>query len=113
MVEVKTDAVSVSAGRDSPTVLVHDIPIASVKVTEGSVSVGSTNTAGISVKTRTEIIEIIPSGEAYEGPYSITPGKEAQVLNIKGLTAKENIIIEPVPDNYGLISWNGSTLTIT
>lgn len=51
--------------------------------------------------------------EAYAGPTTVTPGPEAQTLNTSGLMLPDNITIEPIPNNYGLITWDGSTLTVS
>lgn len=50
---------------------------------------------------------------SYEGDYEVTPGAEAQVLSTDHLYMKGDIIINPVPSNYGLITWNGSTITVS
>lgn len=58
----------------------------------------------------------VPTGKAvapYTGAYEYTPTSETQVIEIEGLRALSNIIIDPVPQNYGLISWDGSTLTVS
>lgn len=49
----------------------------------------------------------------YRGQTDIFPTSEAQVLNTDGFVLGTNIIIEPIPQNYGLITWNGSTLTVS
>jgi len=51
--------------------------------------------------------------EEYTGPYVYSPGAESQTVEISGKRATQNIIIEAVPQNYGLITWNGSTLTVS
>lgn len=51
--------------------------------------------------------------EEYEGAYEFTPAQEAQVIQINGKTATHDIIIDPIPQNYGLITWNGATLTVS
>lgn len=51
--------------------------------------------------------------EEYAGPYVYSPGAEPQTVEISGMRATQNIIIEAVPQNYGLITWNGSTLTVS
>lgn len=48
----------------------------------------------------------------YDGSYKFTPTQETQTVQIKGLTAKENITINPIPSNYGKITWDGSTLKV-
>lgn len=55
----------------------------------------------------------VPIVNYYEGAYSFTPTGDEQTIYIQGLTGKRNITIAPIPDNYGLITWNGSTLTVS
>ena len=58
----------------------------------------------------------IPSsvgGDPYEGSYSVTPSTETQVLNTQYKTMSQNVTINPIPSNYGLITWNGSTITVS
>ena len=49
----------------------------------------------------------------FEGEYEYTPGTSAQIIPISGMAAAQDIIINPIPSNYGLISWNGSILTVS
>lgn len=49
----------------------------------------------------------------YDGPTEITPSAETQVLLTDHHAVRANIIINPIPSNYGLITWNGSTLTVS
>ena len=51
--------------------------------------------------------------EHYEGQYEFIPGDEVQTINIKNMMADADIIIDPIPSNYGKISWNGSVLTVS
>lgn len=51
--------------------------------------------------------------EPYTGAYTIIPSSEAQVLTTKNLRMTDNITVGPIPSNYGLITWNGSTLTVS
>lgn len=53
------------------------------------------------------------SGAPYSGQYEWTPTTETQTIPIIGKTATRNITINPIPNNYGLITWNGSTLTVS
>ena len=50
---------------------------------------------------------------SYEGPYEVTPSEETQTLATDSLYMRGNITINPIPSNYGLITWNGSTLTVS
>ena len=50
---------------------------------------------------------------SYEGPYEVTPQAQTQTLETDLLYMRGNITINPIPSNYGLITWNGSTLTVS
>jgi len=52
-------------------------------------------------------------GNPYDGPYTVTPGQTEQVLETRGKIMTENVTVEPIPPNYGLVTWNGSVLTIS
>lgn len=49
----------------------------------------------------------------YPGSIDITPSAEAQTLHTAGYMMPTDITIEPIPSNYGLITWDGSTLTVS
>lgn len=49
----------------------------------------------------------------YKGSYEFTPSEDEQTIEISGKTATHNITINPIPNNYGLITWNGSELTVS
>ena len=49
----------------------------------------------------------------YDGPTEITPSMDTQVLQTDSHAVRANIIINPIPSNYGLITWNGATLTVS
>ena len=50
---------------------------------------------------------------SYTGAYTFTPTQEEQTIEIKNMRATDNIVIESIPNNYGLITWNGSYLTVS
>lgn len=52
------------------------------------------------------------SGEPYDGLYTITPAGVRQTIPAAGLYAREDFIVEAIPNNYGLITWDGSVLTV-
>ena len=68
-------------------------------------------TAGIpvSVAVSIEVVE----GEKYTGEYTVTPSQETQILPTKDLVMTQDVVINPIPSNYGLITWDGNTLTIS
>lgn len=49
----------------------------------------------------------------YQGPYSVVPGAIAQRLETRGKVSADDIIIGPIPQNYGLITYNGTTITVS
>ena len=58
----------------------------------------------------------IPSAadvERYDGSYEFTPTADTQTIEIEQKMATANIIINPIPSNWGLITWNGATLTVS
>lgn len=50
---------------------------------------------------------------AYTGSYVVTPTQATQVLATNGKRMTDNVTINPIPSNYGLITWDGSTLTVS
>ena len=52
-------------------------------------------------------------GMPYAGPYEVTPGREAQVLPTEARTLAQDVVVNPIPHNYGLITYNGSTITVS
>lgn len=51
--------------------------------------------------------------EEYEGSYDVTPGPEEQILATANRWLTEDITVQPIPDNYGLITWDGSIITVS
>lgn len=56
---------------------------------------------------------LVPVGEYYTGEYVVSPAEMAQVLPTEGLIAAHDIVINPIPSNYGKISYNGAVLTVS
>ena len=51
--------------------------------------------------------------DPYTGEYTITPSAETQVLLTNNLRMTDDIKINPIPNNYGLITWDGATLMVS
>lgn len=49
----------------------------------------------------------------YDGVVSVAPSDTPTVLSTKDKFLLDDITIEPIPQNYGLITWNGSVLTVS
>lgn len=59
-------------------------------------------------------LDLYPSDyPEYEGPFEFTPNQEIQVVSIKNQIPHSNLVINPIPNNYGLITWNGSVITVS
>ena len=55
----------------------------------------------------------VPVVDYYDGSYEATPSAQTQTIPVIGKTMKQNFMVNPIPQNYGLITWNGSTLTVS
>lgn len=53
------------------------------------------------------------AGEHYEGETDFTPTAERQIISTAGLIMDGDIYVEPIPSNYGLITWNGSFIRVS
>ena len=49
----------------------------------------------------------------YTGPTTVTPTQEQQILHTQDFYLIDDIVIDPIPNNYGLITWNGTVLTVS
>lgn len=50
---------------------------------------------------------------SYPGPYEVTPSATEQVFETDAFYMNGNITINPIPSNYGLITWDGTTITVS
>lgn len=53
------------------------------------------------------------SEREYRGSYYVRPAPIEQVLETSGKAMAHDVTIGAIPSNYGLITWNGSTLTVS
>lgn len=51
--------------------------------------------------------------EKYPGPYTVTPSSSQQIFNTNDKECTQNFVVEPIPSNYGLVTYNGFSLTIS
>lgn len=83
-----------------------------VKVTVGNIQTisvtSSEQTAGVYISS-----PIVPLSIPYTGEYEFTPSETEQIIRVSGTTPSQNIKINPIPNNYGLITWNGAYLFIS
>ena len=48
----------------------------------------------------------------YEGEYTVTPSEVTQTLPTSGTKLDQDVVVEPIPSNYGRISYSGSVITV-
>lgn len=66
------------------------------------------------IKMKIEPAKVVyQGGEAYEGNYEITPSEELQTLPTANRMLARNIVVAPIPQNYGRITYSGGGITIT
>ena len=51
--------------------------------------------------------------DEYDGPYEATPTEDAQTLATQAKLMMREFTVNPIPSNWGLITWNGSTITVS
>lgn len=49
----------------------------------------------------------------YDGPTEFVPTGEYQVIHVAGRAVVQDIVVDPIPSNYGLITYDGSKLTVS
>lgn len=57
-------------------------------------------------------VQIFIPDDPYAGPYEVTPTEEEQILTTENKGMTQNVVINAIPENYGRLSWDGSTLTV-
>ena len=68
------------------------------------------NSVQVSFGVSTQIVtSTVPD---YDGPYDFTPSSELQTIETVGFRMTDNVTINPIPNNYGRIAWNGTTLIV-
>jgi len=96
--------VAASATADRP-----DVDI-SIKTSEIEVEV---NPSDMGITIMPPVAREIVGADVYDGEYALTPSQQAQQLQTSGKLLTANITVNPIPQNYGLITWNGAFLTVS
>lgn len=61
-----------------------------------------------------EYVRVVTSeADEYAGPYEATPTAAAQTFATTGKLMVREFTVNPIPSNYGLITWDGSRLTVS
>lgn len=67
----------------------------------------------LEISTGKPIIRDNSEFPVYDGAYEVTPTRETQTLQTQGKALVGNVVVNPIPSNYGLITYNGSVLTVS
>ena len=86
--------------------------IVELTVSDNVVEMGVTTDA-LSFGVESPIVVQAVTIPVYEGAYELTPTAEQQTIPVHGYRFEQDLVIDPIPSNYGLISWDGSTLTVS
>lgn len=71
----------------------------------------SENNIPVEITVITPIVaSVVPD---YDGSYEFTPSADDQTVPTSGKRLAQDITINPIPSNYGLITWNGSIITVS
>lgn len=75
---------------------------------------GNVSTGGAFSLTGSILISTFnKDSEYYEGQYTFYPTTNDQTIPTADRVLEQNIIVKAIPSNYGLITWNGSYLTVS
>lgn len=73
----------------------------------------SIDAASMGISVGNPITRDFVERDPYIGDYTITPSADTQIIETRNLRMTDNFTIEPIPNNYGLITWNGSVITVS
>lgn len=73
----------------------------------------SFNNTQANISTSSQITRDFVDRDPYTGAYEITPSQETQTLETYNKRMTGNVTINPIPSNYGLITWNGAFITVS
>ena len=76
---------------------------------DAALHVDAVDDLGLAIGEKIVVGDAVP----YGGPYEVTPTQGTQVLDTKFLKMLDNVTVNPIPSNYGLITWNGSYLMVS
>lgn len=52
-------------------------------------------------------------GDPYHGPYEVTPTAGTQILHTENMHMNHDVVINPIPSDWGHITWDGAVLTVS
>ena len=83
----------------------------------GDVVVVRSTAASVTVHSSSDEIDVssavVAGGIPYTGSYEITPSVEEQVIGTTSRVFDRDIVVNPIPSNYGLITYDGVSITVS
>jgi hypothetical protein len=67
----------------------------------------------VTAETGTPVAREYTERPEYTGPYTVSPGAAAQTLATANKRMTGDVVVGPIPSNYGLITWDGGVLTVS
>lgn len=94
---------------------VEDLIVTADATVEDPIVTAEATMEGMAVEAEADVVTRIVGGGApeYRGAYVVTPTEEEQTLQTNARTMRDDVIIRPIPSNYGRITWDGRTLTVS
>lgn len=83
------------------------------------VNIGTNNrSVDVAVTSNTRNVDVsvsrnLPDFPIYHGEHTFTATAEEQTIHVSNFTMLNDIVINPIPQTYGLITYDGSTLTVS
>ena len=84
---------------------------AAVASNGGTVPISATSANALIPCSVNGVVTVLP--QPYTGEYEITPTNEEQILRTESMNMARDVVVHSIPNNYGLITWNGATLTVS
>lgn len=91
--------------------------------------IGISGNVSLDIEASTVEIDVQPSGRVsidaeqyvpmrpkaiiYDGSYEVTPSQAAQTLPTRGKLMDVDLVVQPIPNNYGRISYSGGIMTVS
>lgn len=71
----------------------------------------------VSVKSEGQAVRaksaVIMGGVPYGGTYEVTPSEVAQTLRTASRMLAQDVTVNPIPPNYGFITYDGTGITVS
>lgn len=69
--------------------------------------------SNVSIPMHLGIAFSVVDADIYDGEYVFVPSEETQTVLTQNKYLEDNIVINPIPSNYGKITYNGSVITVS